>query len=143
MTAKSASGADRTVYAVLFAAAFTHLLNDMLQSLLPASYPQLKSSFDLSFTQIGLITLAYQTTGSLCQPLFGWIGDRKPRPYMLPLCMIATACGLIAVAYAPSYGAVLAGVTLMGFGSSIFHPETSRVARLASGGRHGLAQSLF
>jgi MFS transporter, FSR family, fosmidomycin resistance protein len=143
MTAKTARGADSTVYAVLFAAAFTHLLNDMLQSLLPASYPALKADFDLNFTQIGLITLAYQTTGSLCQPLFGWIGDRKPRPYMLPLCMISTAAGLVAVAHAPSYGAVLAGVTLMGLGSSVFHPETSRVARLASGGRHGFAQSLF
>lgn len=143
MTRKPAARADSTVYALLFAAAFTHLLNDMLQSVLPASYPQLKDDFSLSFAQIGLITLAYQATGSLFQPLVGWFGDRKPRPYLLPVCMIFSALGLIAVAYAPTYGAVLAGVMLLGLGSSIFHPETSRVARLASGGRHGLAQSTF
>jgi FSR family fosmidomycin resistance protein-like MFS transporter len=135
--------AERTVFPVLFAACFCHLLNDLMQSLLPATYPQLKDAFHLSFTQVGLVTLAYQVTGSLFQPLVGFIGDRRPRPYLLPFCMVCTGLGLCAIAYAPNYDLLLAGASLMGLGSAIFHPESSRVSRLGSGGRHGLAQSLF
>ena len=143
MTAKTAPTAETTVFAVLFAGAFCHMLNDLMQALLPAIYPQLKEGFGLTFTQVGLITLAYQTTGSLFQPLVGFVGDRKPRPWLLPLAMVCTGIGLAIVAHAPSFGLLVAGASVLGLGSAIFHPETSRVVRLASGGRHGLAQSLF
>ena len=143
MTAKTAATAETTVFAVLFAGAFCHMLNDLMQALLPAIYPQLKANFGLTFTQVGLITLAYQTTGSLFQPLVGFIGDRKPRPWLLPLAMVSTGVGLAIVAHAPSFGLLVVGAAVLGLGSAVFHPETSRVVRLASGGRHGLAQSLF
>lgn len=142
-TAKAAPTAETTVFAVLFAGAFCHMLNDLMQALLPAIYPQLKEGFGLTFTQVGLITLAYQTTGSLFQPLVGFIGDRKPRPWLLPLAMVSTGIGLAIVAHAPSFGLLVLGASVLGLGSAVFHPETSRVVRLASGGRHGLAQSLF
>lgn len=143
MTAKPAAGAQSTVFPVLFAGAFCHLLNDLMQALLPALYPQLKEQFGLTFAQIGLVTLAYQTTGSLFQPLVGFIGDAKPRPWLLPLSMVSTGVGISMIAHAPSYGWLLAAACVLGFGSAVFHPETSRVVRLASGGRHGLAQSVF
>jgi FSR family fosmidomycin resistance protein-like MFS transporter len=132
-----------TVFPVLGAISFCHFLNDMMQSLLPAIYPILKGGFDLDFGQIGLLTLTYQITASLLQPIVGLYTDRKPQPYSLPFGMGSTLLGLIAIAFAPSYPALLAGSALLGIGSSIFHPESSRLARLASGGAHGLAQSLF
>jgi FSR family fosmidomycin resistance protein-like MFS transporter len=128
---------------VLGAISFCHLLNDLLQSLLPAVYPILKGGFHLSFGQIGLLTLMYQITASLLQPMVGRYTDRRPLPYSLAAGMGFTLTGLITLGLAPSYGVLLAGASLLGIGSAIFHPESSRIARLASGGRHGLAQSVF
>jgi len=119
------------------------MLNDMIQSLILAIYPILKNSFHLSFAQVGLITLTYQLTASLLQPLVGMVTDRRPMPYSLPIGMGFTLCGLLLLAVAPNFPVLLVAAALVGTGSSIFHPESSRVARLASGGRHGLAQSLF
>ena len=134
---------NTTTYSVLGAISFCHTLNDMLQSLLPAIYPILKGGFDLSFTQVGLLTLTYQVTASLLQPVVGLFTDRRPQPYSLPIGMACTFVGMLCVAFAPSYVALLGGAALLGVGSSIFHPEASRIARLSSGGAHGLAQSLF
>ncbi|MBB3261219.1 FSR family fosmidomycin resistance protein-like MFS transporter [Paraburkholderia bannensis] len=139
----AASGAQRTVYSVLGAISFSHLLNDMIQSLILAIYPMLKDNFALSFTQIGLITLTYQITASMLQPLVGVYTDKKPMPYSLPVGMGFTLCGLLLMSVAPSFGVLLVAAALVGCGSSVFHPESSRVARMASGGKHGLAQSLF
>jgi FSR family fosmidomycin resistance protein-like MFS transporter len=119
------------------------LINDMMQSLILAIYPILKGEFSLSFSQIGLITLTYQLTASIFQPLVGLYTDRKPTPYSLPIGMASTLCGLLLLAFAPSFGVVLVAAALVGTGSAIFHPESSRIARMASGGRHGMAQSLF
>ncbi len=132
-----------TAFPVLGAISFCHLLNDMMQALLPAIYPILKGGFNLSFAQIGLLTLTYQITASLLQPLIGLYTDRKPQPYSLPFGMGASLAGLVTLAFASSYLMLLAGGVMLGLGSSIFHPESSRIARLASGGAHGLAQSLF
>jgi MFS transporter, FSR family, fosmidomycin resistance protein len=132
-----------TAFAVLGAITFCHLLNDIMQALLPAIYPMLKSSFRLTFGQIGLLTLTFQVTASLLQPLVGLYTDRRPQPYSLSLGMGCTLLGLVTLAYAPNYLVLLAGGALLGLGSAIFHPESSRLARLASGGAHGLAQSLF
>ncbi|MBJ7516816.1 MAG: MFS transporter [Stenotrophomonas sp.] len=131
------------VASVLAAITGSHLVNDMMQSLILALYPILKGQFQLSFTQIGLITLTYQLTASLFQPLIGLRTDRRPAPYSLPFGMGSTLCGLLLLAYAPSFGLVLVAAMLVGIGSAIFHPESSRIARLASGGRHGLSQSVF
>jgi MFS transporter, FSR family, fosmidomycin resistance protein len=128
---------------VLGAISFSHFLNDMLQSLIPAIYPLLKEAFTLNFTQIGLITLTYQITASLLQPAVGLYTDRHPKPYSLFVGMGCTLMGMIAMALAPSYGMLLMAAALVGTGSSVFHPESSRVARMASGGRYGLAQSIF
>ena len=119
------------------------MVNDMMQSLILAMYPVLKGDFHLSFGQIGLITLVYQLTASLLQPLIGLYTDRRPQPYWLPFGMVSTLCGLILLAYAPTYSMLLLAAAFVGLGSAIFHPESSRLARLASGGKHGLAQSLF
>jgi MFS transporter, FSR family, fosmidomycin resistance protein len=135
--------AGATAFYVLGAISFCHLLNDMMQSLLPAIYPILKGGFDLDFGQIGLLTLTYQITASLLQPIVGLYTDHRPKPYSLPFGMGSTLLGLITIAFAPSYPLLLTGAALLGIGSSIFHPESSRIARLASGGAHGLAQSLF
>jgi FSR family fosmidomycin resistance protein-like MFS transporter len=134
---------DRPAFRVLIAICFCHLINDMLQSLLVASYPTLKAEFRLNFAQIGLVTLTYQLTASLLQPLVGLYADRRPTPFSLPAGTLFTFGGLMAVASAPTYGALLAGACVLGMGSSVFHPESSRVARMAAGGRPGLAQSLF
>jgi MFS transporter, FSR family, fosmidomycin resistance protein len=142
-SAPSTSGTQRTVYSVLGAISFSHLLNDMIQSLILAIYPMLKDNFSLSFGQIGLITLTYQITASLLQPLVGVYTDKRPLPYSLPVGMGFTLCGLLLMSVAPSFGVLLVAAALVGCGSSVFHPESSRVARMASGGRHGLAQSLF
>jgi MFS transporter, FSR family, fosmidomycin resistance protein len=145
VTAVTAAGApaDTTVLAVLFAISFCHLLNDMMQAVLPAIYPMLKEDHGLTFAQIGLITLAFQLTASLLQPLVGLYTDRRPMPYSLAAGMGLTLCGLLLLSRAHSYPLLLLAAALVGTGSSVFHPESSRVARMASGGRPGFAQSLF
>jgi MFS transporter, FSR family, fosmidomycin resistance protein len=134
---------DNTVFGLLGAISFSHFLNDMLQSMILAIYPLLKSTFFLSFAQIGLITLTYQITASLLQPVVGLYTDRHPKPYSLSIGMGCTLTGLMVLAWAPTYNMVLVAAALVGTGSSIFHPESSRVARMASGGQYGLAQSIF
>jgi MFS transporter, FSR family, fosmidomycin resistance protein len=135
--------AGRTALGVLLAISFCHLLNDLMQSLLPALYPMLKSAYQLSFTQIGLLTFTFQFTASLLQPVIGAYADRKPRPYSLAAGMGFTLVGLVLLAFAANYALLLLAAALIGTGSSVFHPESSRVARMASGGRHGYAQSIF
>lgn len=135
--------AQTTVYSILFTISFTHLLNDMLQSVIPAIYPLMKDSFHLSFTEIGLITFTFQLTASLLQPFVGHYTDKTPRPYSLAIGMGFTLTGLISLSLASSFIAILISVSLIGMGSSVFHPESSRVAHLASGGKKGLAQSIF
>lgn len=130
-------------YAVLFAISTCHLLNDMMQALLPAMYPILKSGFGLDFGQIGLITLTFQLTASLFQPLVGLYTDHRPRPYSLVAGMGFSLVGLLILSVASSYPMLLVSAGMVGLGSAVFHPESSRVARMASGGRHGFAQSLF
>jgi len=134
---------QETTFAILFAVSFCHLLNDMMQALLPAIYPALKAQFHLSFLQIGLVTFAFQGTASLLQPGVGFVADRRPMPFSLPIGMLFTFVGLIVLSVAPTYAVLLLAAMLVGLGSSTFHPESSRVARMASGGRFGLAQSMF
>jgi FSR family fosmidomycin resistance protein-like MFS transporter len=134
---------SETVFGVILAVSFCHVLNDMMQSLLPAIYPQLKADFGLTFGQIGLVTLTYQITASLLQPLVGLYADRRPTPMALPGGTLFSLAGLVVLSAAHSYGLILAGASLLGMGSSVFHPECSRVARMAAGPRPGLAQSLF
>lgn len=133
----------RTAFGILGAISVAHLLNDMIQSLILAIYPLLQSDFSLSFVQIGIITLTYQVTASLLQPLIGYYTDKHPQPWSLPIGMGFTLSGLVLLAMANNFPMVLVAAALVGTGSSVFHPESSRVARMASGGRHGLAQSLF
>jgi FSR family fosmidomycin resistance protein-like MFS transporter len=135
--------AQTTVYSILFTISFTHLLNDMLQSVIPAIYPLMKQNFNLSFTEIGLITFTFQLTASLLQPFVGHYTDKTPRPYSLAIGMGFTLAGLISLSLASNFIAILISVSLIGMGSSVFHPESSRVAHLASGGKKGLAQSIF
>jgi len=135
--------AEKTALAVLIAISFCHMLNDTMQSLLVSIYPMLKENYALDFGQVGLITLTFQVTASLLQPLIGLYTDHRPRPYALAVGMASTLIGLLLLSYATSYPMLLLAAALVGTGSSVFHPESSRVARLASGGRHGLAQSLF
>ena len=130
-------------FLVILALSFSHMLNDVMQSLLAAIYPMLKTDFQLDFWQIGLLTMAFQVTASLLQPAVGLYTDRKPLPYSLAFGMGSTFCGLILLAYAGQYALLIAGAALIGFGSAIFHPESSRIARMASGGRFGMAQSVF
>lgn len=134
---------DTAAIAVLGALSFCHLLNDMMQSLLPAMYPILKTGLELDFGQIGLVTFVYQVTASLFQPLVGLYADRRPLPYALACGMGFTLLGLLLLSAASSFAVLLLGAAVIGLGSSVFHPESSRVARLASGGRHGFAQSVF
>jgi len=138
-----AEAAGRTAFSVLAAISFCHLLNDMMQSLLPALYPMLKTSYALTFGEIGILTFTYQITASLLQPLIGRYTDSKPRPYSLATGMGFTLAGLALLASARTYPLLLLAAAMIGTGSSVFHPESSRVARMASGGRHGLAQSVF
>jgi FSR family fosmidomycin resistance protein-like MFS transporter len=138
-----ASAAKRTAFGILGAISVSHLLNDMIQSLILAIYPLLQNEFSLSFTQIGMITLTYQITASLLQPIIGYYTDKHPQPYSLPIGMGFTLSGLLLLAAAQTFPVVLLAAALVGTGSSVFHPESSRVARMASGGRHGLAQSVF
>jgi len=135
--------AQKTVYSVLFSICFAHLLNDLQQSVIPAMYPVLRENYHLSFSQIGLITFTFQLTASLLQPFVGFYTDRRPRPFSLAIGMVFTLCGLTLLAFASEFFVILLSVALVGVGSSIFHPEASRVAYLGSGGKRGLAQSIF
>ncbi len=141
--AKAGVQAGGTTFAILGAISFCHLLNDMIQSLVPAIYPLLKTNFHLNFSQIGLITFTFQLTASLLQPLVGLYTDRHPKPFSLAIGMGFTLVGLVLLSQAGSYALLLVAAGLVGMGSSVFHPESTRVARMASGGRHGLAQSVF
>lgn len=134
---------QKTVYPILFAVAIAHLFNDLLQAVIPAAYPILKENYNLSFTQIGLITLAYQLAASILQPMVGLYTDKKPQPFWQMYGMLFTLAGIVTLAYASSFNIVLVSVILVGIGSSIFHPESSRISFLASGGKRGLAQSIF
>lgn len=147
MTAGTAAvrpaAATGTTFAILVSLSFCHMLNDLNQSLVPALYPILKQSYQLDFAQIGLITLAFQLTASMLQPVVGIVTDRRPMPFSLPVAMTCSLVGLLMLSVADSYPLILASAALVGIGSSVFHPEASRVARMASGGRYGFAQSLF
>ncbi len=134
---------DGTAYAILFTIGTCHLLNDMIQSVIPAIYPLLKEKFGFTFAQIGIITLVFQLTSSVLQPFVGRYADRHPQPYSLATGMCFTLTGLIALAFAPNFLLLLLSVALIGCGSSVFHPEASRVAQIASGGKKSLAQSIF
>ena len=137
------SAAAATTYPVIIAVSACHMLNDIMQSLLTSIYPLLKENYALDFVQIGLLTMAFQVTASLLQPAIGMVTDRWPMPFSLPVGMGSSFVGLILLAYAHSFPMLVLGACMIGLGSAIFHPESSRVARLASGGRHGLAQSMF
>ncbi len=134
---------EKTSFSILVAVSFCHMLNDIMQSLLASLYPLLKANYDLDFVQIGLLTMTFQVTASLLQPAVGMVTDRWPMPFSLPVGMASTMVGLGLLAHAGSFPLLLVAASLIGFGSAVFHPESSRVARFASGGRHGLAQSLF
>jgi MFS transporter, FSR family, fosmidomycin resistance protein len=136
-------GTDSAAFAILGALSFCHLLNDMIASLVPAIYPIFRDVFRLDYAQVGLITLTYQCTASIFQPVVGLYTDHRPKPYSLSAGMAFTLVGLVLLAKATSFGALLVAAGLVGLGSAVFHPESSRVARMASGGQHGLAQSLF
>jgi len=138
-----AAAETNTTFAILISLSACHLLNDMNQSLVPSIYPILKQSYQLDFGQIGLITLAFQLTASMLQPVVGMVTDRRPQPFSLPIGMGSSLIGLLLLAVAHSFGMILFAAALVGMGSSVFHPEASRVARMASGGRYGFAQSLF
>ncbi|MFS2200575.1 MFS transporter [Pseudomonas sp. Pseusp3] len=142
-TVSVASQASPLVMRVIGACALAHLINDLIQAVLPSIYPMLKASYGLSFTQVGLITLTFQLTASLLQPWIGFYTDRHPKPWLLPAGMVCTLIGILMLSLVGSFPAILVASALVGVGSSTFHPETSRVARLASGGRYGLAQSTF
>ncbi|OYY06068.1 MAG: MFS transporter, partial [Sphingobacteriia bacterium 35-40-5] len=133
----------KTVYPILIAISISHLLNDALQSIIPAIYPVVKDTFSLSFAQVGLITLTFQLSASILQPFVGLYTDRKPQPYSLAIGMGFTLVGLIFLSRAPSFEILILSVAMVGIGSSIFHPEASRMAHMASGGRRGMAQSIF
>jgi len=139
----AAPAIPHTVYPIIFAIGFCHMLNDMMQSLLPAIYPNLKQALDLDFAHIGLVTLTFQVTSSLLQPLVGLYTDRRAVPYALPTAMISTFLGLLLLAHAHSYTLLLLAAAMVGIGSSVFHPESSRVAHMAAGQRRGFAQSMF
>jgi FSR family fosmidomycin resistance protein-like MFS transporter len=142
-TAGARAAIHVTNFSVILSLSFCHLLNDMMQSLVPALYPILKGSYGLSFSQVGMITLAFQVTASMLQPVVGLYTDRRPQPYSLTVGIGITMVGLLLMSRASSYSSILLAAMLIGMGSSIFHPEASRVARMAAGGRYGLAQSLF
>lgn len=135
--------AEKTIFSILLSISFSHLLNDTIQSIIPSIYPVVKDSFHLNFSQIGIITLVFQLTASLFQPLIGLYTDRKPQPYSLVVGMVFTLLGLIILSQARTYSLLLVAVAVIGTGSSVFHPEASKVAYMASGGRRGLAQSIF
>lgn len=132
-----------TTFSILILLSITHIFNDTLQNMVQAVYPLLKESLVLNFSQIGIITLVYQMSSSIFQPIIGAYTDRKPQPYSLPIGMMFTMCGILSLAFASDFMHVLLAVFLAGIGSSVFHPEASRLAHIASGGKHGLAQSIF
>ncbi len=132
-----------TTYAVLVAIGLCHLLNDTVQAVIPAMYPIMKADYAFTFAQIGLINFVYQCTSSVLQPVVGVVDDRRPQPYSLPIGMALTFAGMLAMAWADRFALILVAVSVIGAGSAIFHPEASRVAQLASGGRKSLAQSIF
>lgn len=134
---------EGTVYSILVICGISHFLNDMIQSIIPSIYPILKANFDFSFAQIGIITLVFQMTSSILQPFTGLYADRHPRPYALSVGMCFTLTGLLLLAFANNYLAILIAVSIVGFGSSVFHPTASRVTQMASGGKKSLAQSIF
>lgn len=140
---QTAAGSHKTFFGILLALSASHMINDTLQSLLPSIYPILKNAFKLTYTQVGLITLCYQLTASILQPLVGRFTDRHPKPYSLAFGMAMTLAGLVFLSRATSYPMILASSVMVGMGSSIFHPEASRVAHMAAGDRYGLAQSVF
>lgn len=142
-SAEASHRQDPAVLVVLFALSFAHLVNDTVQALVPSVYPLLKQGFALDFGQIGLITLAFQMTASILQPVVGFVTDRRPAPYSLALGMAFSLVGLVMLSRAPSFPMLIASAAMIGVGSSIFHPDASRIARVASGGRHGFAQSTF
>jgi len=142
-TSTTSTDSGAAIYSVVVALGACHFLNDMMQSMLAAIYPMLKTNYGLDFGQIGILTLTFQVTASLLQPLIGAYADKRPLSYSLPVGMGCTFVGLILLAFAGHYGLLLVGASCIGIGSAIFHPESSRVARLASGGRHGTAQSIF
>ena len=141
--AAHAETGEKTVFKILLTISFCHLLNDTIQSLMPPIYPLLQKTFHFNYWQVGRIALTSQLTASILQPLVGLYTDRRPKPYSLAVGMGITMIGLLAFSMAPSYGTILAAAALVGIGSAVFHPESSRIARLASGGQHGMAQSLF
>ncbi|WP_322885324.1 MFS transporter [Sinorhizobium medicae] len=143
VTSAGSISPEKTAFSVILAVSFCHMLNDIMQSLLTALYPLLKENYALDFVQIGLLTFTFQVTASMLQPLVGIVTDRWALPYSLPFAMLSTCMGLLLLANADHFWMLLVAASLIGIGSAIFHPESSRVARLASGGRHGLAQSLF
>lgn len=143
IAAPSKPAAETATFSILLAMSGCHMLNDIMQSLLPSLYPLLKENYALDFAQIGLLTMAFQITASLMQPVVGLVTDRWPMPYSLPVGMTSTLVGLVLLAHAHNYPLLVVAACFVGFGSAVFHPESSRVARLASGGRHGFAQSLF
>jgi MFS transporter, FSR family, fosmidomycin resistance protein len=138
-----APSAARTLFPILAAVSVCHMLNDMVQSLLPSIYPILKSTFKLNFSQVGLLSLTYQVVASLLQPFIGMYTDRRPVPFALAFGMCFTLTGIVLVAIVPTFGLLLLAAAVVGAGSAIFHPESSRIARIASGGQHGFAQSVF
>jgi len=140
---KSSQPATRTLYNILFSISLVHLFNDTIQAVIPAIFPILRESMQLSYFQLGLVAFALNMTASVMQPVVGWYTDQRPMPYMLPIGMCLTLCGMLGLAFAPNYGFVLLSVMLVGLGSAIFHPEGSRVAYLSSGNRRGLGQSIF
>lgn len=142
-TIATKSSVHKTVYPILYSIAFAHLLNDLIQAIIPASYPILKENFNLSFTQIGLITFSYQMAASILQPLVGLYTDKKPKPFSQIIGMLFSLAGIVLLAFATSFVSIILAVTFVGIGSSIFHPEASRISFLASGGKRGLAQSIF
>ena len=143
VTSAPKTKAQKTVLPILFTISFAHLLNDTMQSVIPSIYPLLKDNYQLSFTQIGLITFTFQLTASLLQPVVGFYTDKTPRPYSLAIGMVFSLAGLVLLSQAAGYAFILLAVGLVGMGSAVFHPESSRVAYLASGGKRGLAQSIF
>ena len=143
MTQNAANDKDKTLFSILFAISFAHLLNDMMQSIIPSIYPILKDNYGLTFAQIGMITFVFQITSSLLQPLVGRVADRHPMPYALSAGMVFTLIGIVLLSFANQFAYIMISVGVIGMGSSIFHPEASRIAQLAGGHNRGLAQSIF
>lgn len=143
VSAKNKDLAQKTVYSILFSISFAHLLNDLIQAIIPSIYPILKQSYNLSFSQIGLITFAFQLTASIFQPFVGYYTDKHPKPFSQIYGMLFSLAGIISISFADNFYWILLSVMLIGTGSSIFHPESARISNLASGGKRGLAQSIF